>query len=197
MPWTRAMAGWPASMSRVSWYTSASISACGARLRSTWKTGDASNTSPWWRSFTTSARRTEARLMASGTMRAILLERVEAHVEEHAPMRRIVAAARLVALVVHVHHRQLRAPVLRCRIAYAGIEARITADVHRFVRCVAIVARPARDEVRPERERAVLVRPLERAVLVRPRGEGLARVLVTRALDRHGRAHVDAHPRRP
>src|SRR5687767_2291628 len=37
------------------------------RLASTWKTGEASSTSPWWRSFVTSTWRTEAGLMASGT----------------------------------------------------------------------------------------------------------------------------------
>src|SRR6187402_336062 len=37
------------------------------RLASTWKTGDASNTSPWWRSFVTRTLRTEEGLIASGT----------------------------------------------------------------------------------------------------------------------------------
>ncbi|MGZ5644063.1 MAG: hypothetical protein ACXWGX_13880 [Usitatibacter sp.] len=72
MPWICAIAGWPESISRVSSYTSASICAWGARLRSTWKTGEASSTSPWWRSFTTRARCTESGLIASGTMAARL-----------------------------------------------------------------------------------------------------------------------------
>src|SRR5689334_5586821 len=37
------------------------------RLARTWKTGDASSTSPWWRSFVTRTLRTEAGLSASGT----------------------------------------------------------------------------------------------------------------------------------
>src|SRR6185436_4514823 len=37
------------------------------RFASTRNTGEASSTSPWWRSFVTSTRRTEAGLIASGT----------------------------------------------------------------------------------------------------------------------------------
>src|SRR6476620_8815569 len=39
------------------------------RLASTVRTGEASSTSPWWRSFVTSTRRTDAGLIASGTTR--------------------------------------------------------------------------------------------------------------------------------
>src|SRR5437870_5022951 len=39
------------------------------RLRSTCSTGEARSTSPWWRSFVTSTRRTEDGLIASGTTR--------------------------------------------------------------------------------------------------------------------------------
>ncbi len=64
--------GVAASMSRVSTYTRASISACGARSASTLKTGEVSSTSPWWRSLTTSTRRSESTPIGSGTMAARL-----------------------------------------------------------------------------------------------------------------------------
>jgi hypothetical protein len=41
--------------------------ACGARFLSTWKTGEARSTSPWWRSFTTRRDARSRELTASGT----------------------------------------------------------------------------------------------------------------------------------
>src|SRR5688500_12594894 len=65
-------AGCPASMLRVSAYTSASTSSCGKWRFSVVSTGVVSSTSPWKRSFTTSTRRRLDRSTASAGRKPLL-----------------------------------------------------------------------------------------------------------------------------